>query len=294
MLRKIVLLVLMGGALLLTPEVIKRTSKTRQSQVTDNLPVARVYNQYLYKRDLEHLDVASDSAEDKEAIIERYVQSWVSKQLLIAEAEAHSGYNKAEIESKILDYKNDLLVHSFVEKLVNAQVNGEVSDEEIASYYKSHQKDFVLQASFFRGKFVVVPKDAPNRARLPSLLTGETERRLAALKRYCLQFSTNYVLDETIWLPWEELIKTTSLNNTRNKTTLLSTRKLLQASDSTQRYYFKISEYRLVGQVSPLDLVSNQIADLIIYRRKIDLANKIKKDLLRRAKKNNNCVIYEH
>ena len=296
MLRKtvlLVLLVLLGGALL-TLGVIKWLTHTRQNQAAENSPVARVYNQYLYKSDLEHLTTEASSPEDSAEIVEQYIQRWIAKQLLIAEAEARSEYNKAEIERKVLDYRYALLVHSFIEKLVNTQLNREVTEEEIASYYQAHQENFVLRANIFRGKFVVLPKDAPNKAKLSELLMGKREAQRIALRSYCLQFAQNYALDEAGWLPWDELIKGTSFNNARDKTKRLRQGKLLQASDDEHLYYFKIDAYRLVGDVSPLEFVSDQIADIIIYKRKIDLANKLKKDILQQAKNNNNCVIYEH
>jgi len=41
------------------------------------------------------------------------------------------------------------------------------------------------------------------------------------------------------------------------------------------------------------EVVSDQIADCIIYKRKIDLANKIKNDRLEQAENNNDCTVYE-
>ena len=294
MLRKTVLLVLLGGTLLLALGVVRRVMNARQSQTNGNPPVARVYNQYLYKNDLEHLIKKASSNEDTAKIVENYIQRWISKRLLLAEAEAHSGYNKAEIERRVLDYRNTLLVHDFIEKLVSTHISKEVLEEEIASYYQAHQEDFVLRSNIFRGRFIVLPKNAPRRARLRSLLMGRSQEQFAKLKSYCLQFANNYALDETIWLPWDELIRGTSLNNARDKTRLLGKGKLLLASGGDQRYYFKINEYRRVGDVAPLEFVSDQIVDLIIYKRKIDLAKKIKQDILQQAKENNNCVIYEH
>lgn len=294
-LRKAVLLALIGGISALALGVVKWTRYARKGQAIDNPLVARVYNRCLYKNDLNHLAQEGEGTpEGRVEKVNKYIQGWVAKELLVAEAVAHSDYNKAEIERRVLDYHNDLLVHSFIEKLVDAQISRKVSAEEIASYYQAHQKDFVLRSSFFRGRFVVIPKEAPNRARLRSLFLSKSEARLAALKRYCLQFSNNYILDERVWLPWEELIKDTHLSNARDKSARLRKEKLLQVSSKNQYYYFKINEYKRAGNVSPLELVSDQIADIIVCKRKVGLANKIKKDLLQRAKKNDNCVIYEY
>jgi hypothetical protein len=57
---------------------------------------------------------------------------------------------------------------------------------------------------------------------------------------------------------------------------------------------FKIDDYWLVNHASPLEVVGGQIIDIIIYERKIYLANKIKKDILPKAQQNNHCIVYEH
>lgn len=294
MLRKVVLIVLLGGALLAFGVERWYRYTHNQGQAVENPPVARVYNQYLYKSDLEHLQAEHSTAADNAAVVEQYIQRWISKQLLIAEAEAHSKYNKAEIERRVLDYRYALLVHSFIEKLVNSQLDRDVSEEEIASYYQAHQESFILRSNIFRGMFVAIPKSAPNKAKLRSLLEGKGREKQQALGTYCPQFATNYALDTSVWLQWDELIKGISFDKARDKTKLLRKGKLLQARDEKHLYYFKINECRLVGDVSPLAFVSDQIADIIIYKRKVDLANKLKKDILQQAQNNNNCVIYEH
>jgi len=292
MLRSVVLLVLLCSLLVLL-EVTWR-SPNGQGPVVKSPALARVYDQFLYKSDLDHLATETTSPEDRAEMVDRYIQSWIAKKLLIAEVEARGEYKKEDIERRILDYRYDLLVHSFIEKLVNAQLNRAISDQEIADYYQSHQEDFVLQCNIFRGKFVILPKDAPNSTQLRPLLVAKTEAKHAALKTYCLQFAKNYALDETVWLPWGELIQGTPLHNIKDKAKLLSRGGVLQTSDNKYLYYFKIGDYRLVSDISPLEFVSDQIADIILYKRKIDLANKIKKDILRQAQNNNHCVVYDH
>lgn len=286
-------LVLLGGSLLVLG-VIKFGLHTKQEQTTENPPVARVYNRYLYRNDLAHLKTESNSAEGDADIIEQYIQNWISKQLLIAEAETCNDYDKADMERRFLDYRYALLVHSFIEKLVNNQLNREVSQKEITEYYQTHQENFILRSNIFKGKFIVLPKDSPCINKLSTLFVGKSEKQLQELKDCCLQYAKNYVIDETAWLPWDELTQNVTFGGVLDKTKVLSKRKLIQVSDDDQLYYFKISEYRLVGEISPIEFVKDRIIDIILYKRKIELVDKIKKDLLQQAKKNNHCVIYEH
>ncbi len=293
MLRKTILLILFGLILLAIFFIKWREHTPKKGQTTDHSPVARAYDRYLYKNDLENITGGITNPEDSAKVAEQYIQSWIAKQFLIAEAEAHSDYNKAELERKVLDYRYALLVHNYLEKLVNAQLNREVSEQEIEAYYQAHQENFALRYNIFKGKFIVIPKDAPNQARITTLLKGKSKKSLEELKSYCFQFAKDYSLDEATWLQWNELIKGTPFSNVKDKAKLLKKHEVLQTKDETYLYYFEINEYRTVNDVPPLEFIRNQIADIIIHKRKVDLASKIKEDILKKTKNSNHCVIYE-
>ena len=259
----------------------------------ENPPVARVHHQYLYKSDVAHLAAEASSPEDHAEMVERYVQSWITKQLMIAAAEACGSDHQAEPERRVLDYRYALLVHNFIEKQINAQLNREVSPEEIEDYYQAHQEDFLLRSPVFKSKFVILPQHAPNKASVGQLLLANDAKKKEKLQDYCLKFAHQHSLKEEGWFQWDELTKATSYSKIKNPFRLLNKSKLLQTSDKEYAYYFKISAYKRANEVSPLALVKEQITDMIVYKRKIDLANKIKEEILHKAQKNNDYVIYE-
>ena len=293
--RKILLSVsLCVGLLILAFLTWQAYVQTPKLHTKDNPLVARVYDQQLYKSDLDNLTVDVGDPSEKANVAAQYVQSWMAKQLLIAEAEARGGHNKADIERRVLDYRYALLVHNYIEQLVNAQLDRAVTDQAIEAYYTAHPEEFALRYNIFKGRFVVIPREAPNRTKIKKLLTAQGAKNLAALKSYCFQFAKDYSLDEDAWLQWDELIQSTPWNNTQNKGKLLRRSKLLQTSDETYSYYFKINEYRTVNDPAPLAFVRDQVKDIIIYKRKVQLAKKIKEDILKKAKNNDHCTVYEY
>ena len=239
---------------------------TRPSEPHNNADpiIARVYDQYLYKTDLDNITTEISDPTEKAKLAQQYLQSWLAKQLLIAEAEKHATYNKADIERKLLDYRYALLVQNYIEQLVNAQLDREVPEAEIEAYYKANQENFTLRSNIFKGKFIILPKDAPKKDYLTKLLLAQGTKNLDHLKSYCFQFAKYYSLDETTWLQWDELIQSTPLGNTHNKAKLLKGKKFIQTHDETYSYYFKINTYRTVNDPSPLPFVHDQIKDLII------------------------------
>ncbi|MEL6539266.1 MAG: hypothetical protein AAFP93_00615 [Bacteroidota bacterium] len=256
--------------------------------------MARVHDRYLHKSDVDEITKTAETPEERVKLAEQYIQTWVTKQLLIAEAERCNTLDQAEIEQKLSDYRDALLVHGYLERLVNDQLDTEVADQEIADYYRTHQGDFALSAPVFRGKWVIVPKEIAQKRLRQLLLQATDDAQLKALTSYCFQFAKEYSLDTHTWVDWESVLHGTPFQSVRNKTYLLARNKLLHRSDETYDYYIKIDAYKLPRAVAPLALVKNRIADIIVYKRKLALANIVKQKIVTNAKSNNHYTIYEY
>lgn len=264
--------------------------------VTTTVPcVARAHDQYLYKSELDNATQAANTPEEKAALAKEYIQNWATKQLLMAEAERHSTYDPASIQQRLLEYRYALLVHSYIEQRINDQLDKTVSEQEITAYYEEHPESFVLQAPIFQGKWVVIPKENAQKDKLRRLLLRAHDNvHSEALKKFCFQFAKAYSLDGHSWLNWQDTLRDTPFQRVKNKVHLLTHHRLLHRSDKAYDYYIKIDSYKLPRDVSPLALVKDQIANIIIQKRKVSLAHKIKKDIVEKAKHNNHYVIYDY
>lgn len=257
---------------------------------SEELPLARVYNQYLYSSDLVSPLTKAEAGKNFQRVKEKSVHDWVINRLLVVEAESASNYNKTDIERQVLEYRYGLLAHTFLDSQAKNQLDTEVSEESIVKYYKAHQEDFLLHSNIFKGQFIIIPQKSPHRAQINRLLRGSTVKNQKALAAYCEKFAKNYSLDGGLWLQWDELIRGTSLSKKAN---MLNKGKFLQARDQNYIYYFKIDECHKIGTPAPLELIEKKIINIILYQRKSALVEKIKQEILQKAKGNNKCVIYE-
>ena len=121
---------------------------------------------------LQKLINSSDSTD----IVERYVQSWIKKQLLIDEASSRIDFDEAEISRKILDYRYALMVHEFKQFHINEQLQKEVTEEEIQSYYVANQANFELKQNIIRGIFIKLPKEAPKINTVGKMIRSQNRR----------------------------------------------------------------------------------------------------------------------
>ncbi|OJW66637.1 MAG: hypothetical protein BGO68_01660 [Candidatus Amoebophilus sp. 36-38] len=267
-------------------------SKEKQPPYAPN-PIARVHNQYLYKQDIAHLVPADTNPQDSLELVGRYIQNWLAKQLLASQAEVYENNHPSDIEKKVAEFRSALVTHNYIQKLVSEKLNKQVSEEGIISYYETNQDDFRLKHNIVKGKFIIIPKNAPNIQNLKKLIISTEEADLLEIQTYCSQFAKDYSLDEKVWLKWDDLITKTPFRKIPDKTRLLKRTSFTEVQDQLYRYYLKIDAYKIINDIAPLELVKDQIVNVIIYKRKIELINQIKQDILEQAKANNDYIIYE-
>ncbi|MGB3850188.1 MAG: peptidyl-prolyl cis-trans isomerase [Tunicatimonas sp.] len=293
------IVLLLGGLLLLGAcheRSLPNFLRFKNQEATEGIirqPVARVYDNYLYEQDLEGLVDESSSAEDSANLVGRYIDTWVKKQLLLAEAASQMNIDEAEMERKILDYRYALIVYEFEKNYVNQEVDTEVSDRDIEQYYDEHKDNFELKQNIIKGIFAKVPQEAPRVGRLRNLFQGELdEEARAEIRSYCLSFASAYSLDDSTWYNFEEVIANTPLVSIPNKVQFLQKNEYVETSDDIYVYFVKVQEYKISDQISPLEFVKDDIVKIITNQRKVALTQQLEEDIYRDAKKNNEFEIF--
>jgi len=254
--------------------------------------VARVFDKYLYDDDLLGITTRKISESDSAKRMESYIKNWVKKQLLISEAASKIDFNEADIDRKVLDYRYALMVYEYEKYFINQKLNIEVTEEEIKEYYKQNQQNFELKQNITKGIFLKIPKVAPNQKRVKLWVKSKKESDRERLKSYCFQFATSYSLDDSTWVNFDEVIKNTPLVSIPNIVQFLRTNSYIETEDDAFTYLFNIYDYKISDQISPLSFVRDDIENIIINRRKINLANQLEEEVYKRADQNNDFEIY--
>jgi len=239
--------------------------------------VARVNTTYLYKDEL--AGIARGNSPDSTSHTEAYIDSWIRKQLLIQEAAKKIAINEAEIERKILDYRYSIIAYEFQNYYIKQHLDTAVSKSEIETYYQNNLDNFILKQNIVQATFIKVPKSAPRTDKIKSLVSSTREKDQQELKSYCLSFSAAYHISDQTWMVFDELVKNSPLAEFPNKIQFLKTTPYYETSDEAYLYFLKVDQYRISDNVSPLEFVMDDIRNIILNKRKVELAKKLEDEV---------------
>ena len=255
-------------------------------------PIARAHTAYLYLEDIEGIAPKGMSPEDSASRVLRYIDTWAKKQLLIKEAAENIDFDEADIERKILDYRYSLMGYEYQSFYINKHLNKSVTNEEISAYYEEHIDNFILKENIIRGKFVNLPNEAPPTENIRKLIASTDEDDIDKLNAYCLSYAVTYQLNDSIWMNLAEIVKGTPWKDVQDKTQEFLNAQYLESKDSLNSYHILVTEFKTSGEIAPVQFVHNQIKDILINKRKIELAKELEQQVYDNAKKNNEIEIY--
>ncbi len=269
-----------------------RMKKEQSLEDNSRRAVARVNDTFLYLDELEGIVSSNVPKEDSVARLTAYVNSWIRKQLLINEALKRIDINEAEVERKILDYRYSLIGYQFQKLYVQQNMTDSVSSAEIEEYYRSNLDNFVLKQNIIRGAYIKVPQSAPRTNRIKDLILSNKEKDKDDLKSYCISFSTAYHLSDSSWIEFDKLVVNSPLAEIPNKIQFLKSYPYYETNDAAFLYFLKIDAYKISDNVSPLEFVKEDIKNIIINKRKVELARKLEEEVYEKAAEKRDFEIF--
>jgi hypothetical protein len=254
-------------------------------------PIARAHDQYLYFDDLVGLIPSDISKADSANLVQRYVKSWINKQLVISEASEKLDLDEVEIERKVLDYRYALMIHEYQKLYINEKLKKDVLNDEVAAYYVDNKENFQLRQNIIKCRYVKLAKEAPRLNVFKRLFISNNDKQLEELRSYCYQYATTFHLDTT-WVNFDEVIENTPMVTIDNKIQFLRRTSYHETTDDSFQYFLKIMEYKLSDEISPLEWVYDDIVRIIINKRKVELAKELEEGIYERAVQNSDFEIF--
>jgi hypothetical protein len=285
------------GACILGMQLLSACEFIRMKQeapvaIEERKPVARANDTYLYRDELVGIVDQNSTADDSIARVTAYINSWIRKQLLIGEAMKRININEAEVNRKVLDYRYSLIGYEYQNFYIQQHLNDTISDKEIEDYYKTHADNFILKQNIVRGTYIKVPATAPRTGKVKDMIFSIKEKDKNDLKSYCLSFSVAYHLSDSTWIEFDKLVVNSPMAEIPNKIQFLKTNPFYETNSNDFLYFLKIDEYKISDNVSPLEFVKEDIRNILLNKRKVELAKTLENEVYENAVKEKDFEIF--
>ncbi len=245
--------------------------------------VARVYNSFLYVKDLQGVIPSNVSGKDSIILVNEYIDGWIKQQLLINQAEKNLQDDQKDFTKQLEDYKNSLTIYRYETELIKQSLDTNVSDNEITEYYTKNKDNFELKENIVKVIYVKVPQSSPlNIARL--YIKSDKEADKKKLQDFCHKYAVNYYLEDGNWLLFNDILKEIPIN-TYNQEEYLKNNRLIEIKDSSYVYLLNIKGFMIKESLSPLSFEKGNIRDIIINKRKLKLIETMQNDVYNKALK---------
>ena len=260
--------------------------------VKDEVPVARAYNNYLYRSDLKKIITVTASEKDSASIADKYIKKWLHENVLIGQAELNLSDDQLDFDKKLTQYKNSLVVYTYEQALIDEKLDTVVALLSTINYYESHKENFILLEPAFRLRYIKLLNESPELDQVIKWVSSDEEEDIDDLIDYCDNNATKYFFNDSIWVTPEDIIKELPING---DIIIQDPKKGLQnLNDENFTYLIYIKEYLLEGDQAPVDLVREDIRSLILNKRKMALLKKMRKDIYADAVRKKNVELFRN
>ena len=222
------------------------------------------------------------ATEDSTFFIERYMNLWIRKQLMIYHSEINLSSDLLNYEAQIADYRSSLLIYAYQQELINQNFDTSITSNEISDYYNQYREEFKLVKNIFIGRYIVVDKSAPKSKNLKKWYKSNKPDDIESLTDYCHQFAKEYYLSDSSWQYFS------SINNKLPKFIteeeyFLENTKGVWFEDQQYRHYIYIKNYQIKGSISPLSLEREKIRNVLLNKNKIQYLKQLEDELYQNA-----------
>ena len=268
---------------------LTNSCKKKKDTAKGEKEIVKVFDKVLYESDIKNLVPPGTDKEDSINIVQSYINNWIQNQLLLYYANQYLSDEQAEIDKKTEDFRRTLIINTFKKKLVDANSDSLLTDEDITKYYNDHQDELKLTEPVFKGFWAKIPKDKVDNQMITLLKTAEPAD-IDNVMNEVISAGGNFDNFAGDWAYFDQVLQ--SLPNTNEGNYCVN--KFIDRKDDKFYYCIKIFECKEQGEIAPLSMVKDRIKNIIITKKSEQIIDKFIENKYDSALKNENIVFYNN
>lgn len=258
---------------------------------SDRIVVAECYGNKLYPEDLEGVVPAGASKMDSLARVNDFIDSWIRRQLLIHQAEINLAPEQRDFSKQLQDYNNSLLIYAYETQIIEQYLDTVVTEDEIAAFYDENMANFQLRSTMVKVAYVILKDDCKHQKDFKQIMSNRDTLMLPQLDVLASQYAVSSFLDVDSWIRLDDLLETVPME-IYNTESFLKRNRFVSFENDNLVYMVRFEDHLMAESVSPLEIESDNIKNIILLRRKKDLLSQINVELYKKAVKEKVFEIY--
>ena len=275
----------------LTCLVLLATGCGKLFRQSERIVVAECYDVKLYADELEGLIPSTAGKLDSVAQVNAFIDSWIRKQLLVHRAEMNLSPQQLDFTKQLQDYRNSLVIYAYETQMIEQYLDTVVNEEEIADYYETNKENFQLGSTMVKVAYVILEEDCKQAKEFKQLLSNRDTLDLTHLDALASDHALSSFLDVDTWLRLEDILEVVPLEIYNYESFFKKNRFVSFEKDNLQ-YMLRFEDYLLEKSVSPIEIVSEEIRNILLLKRQKELLTRMHSDLYEQAKKEKVFEIY--
>lgn len=254
-------------------------------------PLARAYDAYLYQEDVQGIFPDGLTPEDSLLFLENFIYKWGKQQLILQKASFNLAESEQDFDILVEEYRNDLVRFTYQQSYVNEHLDTSITEEEIQEYYEKNPQNFELKENILQADYVILDGETPDLKKVKRWFLSYKEKDEERFSEYALNYGMVHILNDTNWIPFEEVARTVPIK-TYNQQQFLQKNKKVVIEDSLNVYFLNIRAFKIKDDVSPLPYVKQTVKSILLNRRKLDLIDKMEMDIFDDAYEKKDFEVY--
>ncbi|MBI1287745.1 MAG: hypothetical protein GC178_09220 [Flavobacteriales bacterium] len=240
--------------------------------------VARAKEHKLYLDELKAVLPANLTPDDSTTFANSFIKNWATQMLLLDKAELNLKEADKDVTKQLEEYRRSLIIYQYENQLIKQRLDTNVTKQQIEEYYNNNKQNFELQDNIARAVFVKLAENSKDVEKVKKLVRSEKTEDREELEEFCTQHAKAFHLNDQQWVPFTELMgllpKTSYIN-----LNYFSSYNFAYLSDSTAHYMMDVREIKYKNSVSPIEFEEQNIRNIILNQRKLELVQKLERDI---------------
>jgi hypothetical protein len=254
--------------------------------------MAEAYGESLSRSEMWERMPASITEQDSERVAETAVRNWVRERVLIRMAEDELSADQKDLRKRIEAYRRSLMIHELERERVKEELDSNVEEGRIGTYYRENKKEFVLDEPIMKSVHVQLKKDSARYlSRFMRALRKDSTERSELLRRLCREHALHCNTQANEWSRLEDLL-TRSPIDVDDRKAFLEKRRVQRYDKEDRIFLIRILDHRSVRDTAPPSMVEERVKQMIINERKRTIVDRLHKNAFLDARKNDKVRIH--